>query len=166
MVKSFKNSTGRRYLQALFYETTLSDKSTVVYTLKESDHEGYPSLSRLYLETGDPTEYQFAIRYLDGWSHWQELSTAKWFQPYVEAWRAELAVKLDSEALARIQEVARDKAHPGYYYANKHLLELARKPVDAKKRGRPTKGSSPVEETHERAILREIAEDAKRLGVN
>jgi hypothetical protein len=165
LVKSFKNSVGRYYLQALFYETTLSYKSTVVYTLKETDHEGYPSLYRLYMEAGDPTEYQFAVTHLDGWTHWQALVAAKWFLPYVEAWRAELAVKFESDALARIRAVSADPSNPNYYYANKHLLELARKPADARKRGRPTKGSSPADETHERAVLREIAEDAKRLGV-
>jgi hypothetical protein len=137
-----------------------------MFTLKETDHEGYPSLYRLYMETGDPTEYQFAVQHLDGWTHWQALTAAKWFQPYVEAWRAELEVKLSSEALARIRAVSADTANPNHYHANKHLLELARKPADARKRGRPMKGSSPTEETYERAILREIAEDAKRLGVN
>jgi hypothetical protein len=162
----FKNSIGRRLLQALFFETTLADKSQVLFTLKEQDHEGYPSLYRLYMEASDPTEYQFAVSNLDGWSHWTELCAAKWFQPYVEAWRAELAVKLDSEAQARIRAIAEDKGNPNYYYANKHLLELNRKPADAKKRGRPNRGSGDAEETHQRAFQSQMADDLKRLGIN
>lgn len=162
----FKNSVGRYYLRGLFYEETLSDKSSVVYTLKRVDHEGYPSLYRLYMETADPTEYKFAVAHLGGWDHWLELVQADWFKPFVEAWRGELLARLQSEALAAIKSVAETKDNPNSYHANKYLLEAFGKPVDAKKRGRPSKGSDLDEKTHQRAILGEIAEDAKRLGLN
>jgi hypothetical protein len=162
----FKNAQGRRLLAAMFFETTLADKSQVLFSLKEHDHEGFPSLYRLYMEASDPTEYQFAISNLDGWAHWQELSACKWFEPYLTAWRSELEVKLSSQAQARLREIAADESNPNYYYANKHLLELARKPAEAGKRGRPSKGSRDAEETHQRAILGQINDDAKRLGIN
>lgn len=166
MSNPFKNSIGMWYLQALFYEMTGSDKSTVLFTLKDTDHEGYPSLSRLYLETGDPTEYQFAVRHLGGWAHWKKLSEAKWFQEYVTAWREELAVKLDSEALARIIAVAEDPKNGNAYHANKYLLERSETARGAKKRGRPSKGSAPVPETHQRTFTAEIDDDLKRIGIN
>jgi hypothetical protein len=162
----FKNAQGRRLLAAMFFETTLADKSQVLFSLKENDHEGYPSLYRLYMETADPTEYQFAVSHLDGWAHWQELSACKWFEPYLTAWRSELAVRLESEAQARIRDIAKDSGNPNYYYANKYLLESTRKPAEAGKRGRPSKGSAQAVETHQRALEREIADDARRLGIN
>lgn len=164
--KQFTNANGRNYLQGLFYETTLADKATVLYTLKEVDHEGYPSLRRLYLETADPTEYQFAVQHLNGWSHWQELVAAKWFKPYLDEWRAELQDKLRSEIISRIEAIARDLDNKGALQANKTLLESILSPVEAKKRGRPSKGSGEDEETRQRAFLAQIDEDAKRLGVN
>lgn len=179
-MNKFRNSNGRRYLQGLFYETTLSDKGTVVYTLKEQDHEvevvdqttgvrerrTYPSLYRLYMEEADITEYTFATKHLDGWSHWQELCSARWFEPFLTAWRDELSRKLEALYNARMEAIAADLANKGALAANKSLLEGLRKPADAKKRGRPGKGSGGDAETHQRALELQIGEDAKRLGIN
>lgn len=162
----YKNSVGRYYLRGLFYEETLSDKSSVLYTLKREDHQGYPSLFRLYMSVSDPTEYKFAVAHLGGWDHWLELTSADWFKPYVEAWRVELITKLQSDALSSIKAVAASEANPNSYHANKYLLETFGKPVEAKKRGRPSKGSLEDEKTHQRSILADIADDAKRLGIN
>lgn len=137
MLKSiFRNSSGTRYLNALFYETTGTDKSTVVYTLKDKAHEGYPSLKEKYLEADDLTEYRFAVSYLDGWEHWQMLCNCSWFQEYLEKWRAELKEKVRSRALSVIRQIA-DGGEKDALAANKYLLETLRKPVDARKVGRP-----------------------------
>lgn len=162
----FTNSNGRNYLQGLFYETTLADKATVLYTLKEVDHEGYPSLRRLYLECADLTEYTFSVQHLNGWSHWQELVAAKWFQPYLLEWRAELQDKLRSEIISRIEAIAKDLDNKGALQANKTLLDSVLSPVQPAKRGRPSKGSGQDVETHQKALLDQIDHDAKRLGVN
>lgn len=161
----FKNSVGRYYLRGLFYEES-TDKGSVLYTLKRDDHLSYPSLYRLYVETADPTEYEFAIQHLDGWAHWQELVHSEWFQPYLQEWRQELDVKIRSRALASIIDVALDKPNPNSYHANKYLLETLGKPAGALKRGRPTKGSAYSEKDAIQASLAEINEDAKRLGLN
>jgi hypothetical protein len=161
----FKNSVGRYYLRGLFYEETLSDKSSVVYTLKREDHAGYPSLYRLYMETADPTEYQFAVRHLDGWAHWLELSQAEWFAPYRDAWRSELSTRLRSEALAGIITLSKTETHPSMFAASKYLLEATEKPAGASKRGRPTKDEVKQELRRQAASEAEFAEDAKRLNL-
>lgn len=136
-MSKFKNASGTYLTQALFFETNL-DKSSVVYTLKENDHLGYPSLYRLYMETGDPTEYQFAIQHLDGWTHWEKLCRSTFFKPYVTAWRKELELRLRSEAFARIQSTAR-KGGKEAFQADKHILAGQWKPQNTSKRGAPTK---------------------------
>lgn len=162
----FRNPNGsRRYLRGLFFEESI-DKSSVLYTLKEQDHLGYPSLKRLYIEAGDLTEYTFATSYLEGWSHWVELSESDWFKPYIEAWRRELEVKIRSQALSSILEVARDKANSNTYHANKYLLEGSWKPAGELKRGRPSKEAIKAEIIAQAASKAEIEEDAKRLGLN
>src|SRR3990167_1337022 len=93
----FKNASGARLTQALFYEETGADKSSVIYTLKDQDHEGFPSLYRLYIEMEDILEYEFANKYLDNWSHWEWLTQAGWFKPYVLRWRKELELKIRSK---------------------------------------------------------------------
>lgn len=165
-MNKFKNSLGRYYLRGLFYEECTTDPASVLYTLKREDHLGYPSLFRLYMEAADPTEYKFAVAHLGGWDHFQELSQSSWFKPYLDAWRQELLVKLTSDALSSILAVSKDKANPNAYHANKYLLEALQKPADAKKRGRPGKGSSVDEKTHQRAILAEIEADARRIDLN
>jgi hypothetical protein len=98
----FKNPSGGFYLQALFYETCFGDKATVVYTLKNHDHAGYPSLYLRYMEADDLTEYKFATENLDGWDHWKRLCKAPFFKEYVQAWREELEVRTKSRALANL----------------------------------------------------------------
>jgi len=165
MEKQFKNPNGgRRYLRGLFFEESL-DKSTVLYTLKEQDHLGFPSLKRLYLESLDPTEYTFACSHLEGWSHWVELSQASWMKEIVEGWRQELEVLLRSSALRAMLAVAKNKHDNNHYHANKYLLEGSWKPAGASKRGRPSKDEVKQEIMRQAASKAEITDDAKRLGL-
>lgn len=161
-MNSFKSSTGGRYTRALFFETTLADKTTVVYTLKDFDHEGYPSLYRLYMEAADPTEYRFAVSHLDGWAHWEELLECTWFKPYVERWRRELDIRLRSEALAKIMAEAQSGSQNSYH-ANKYLLEGPWKPAEEKKRGRTTKVAIQQEAHRIASLAQETASDAERI---
>lgn len=121
MTNKFKNNTGVLFLRALFFETTLADKSTVVYTLKDHDHLGYPSLYRLYMEADDPTEYTFAVAHLDSWEHWQRLCRAPWFKPYVTRWRKELQVRTRARALLKVRDIAASGSKEAFQ-ANKFLL--------------------------------------------
>lgn len=163
---AFRNPNGgRRFLRALFFEEALDDKTYCLYTLKREDHLGYPSLMRLYLEEADPTEYRFASKYLDGWSHWVELSGQSWFQPYVSEWRQELEVRLRSEALAHILAVSKDATNNNAYHANKYLLEGSWKPTGESKRGRPSKDEVKLEIKRLAASKAQIDEDAQRLGI-
>ncbi len=132
----FRGENNTRYLKGLFYEQTLSDKSSVLYTLKDVEHEGYPSLFCLYLECGDPTEYKFATTYLDGWEHWEMLQACTWFEPYIKRWRKELDLKLKSEALARILKKSRQESKD-FFAINKFILDKGW--VTDGKRGRPSK---------------------------
>lgn len=133
----FKSSTNQWLLKPIFFETSDSDKSKVLYTLKPEDHTfkgvTYPSLRRLYLESDDETEYLFAEQHLGGWTHWKRLSECTWFSPYLAELREELAVRSAARRLHHI----RLKAASGDISANKYLLEGKWKsdnPV-----GRPTK---------------------------
>lgn len=145
----FRSSTNTLFTRGLFYETTLADKSTVIYTLKDSDHhvpqaDGsvivYPSLYLKYLEANDPTEYRFATTYLDGWYHWEMLRECTWFKDYLSRWRRELSLRMQSEALVRIMREAKTSSKDSFT-ANRYLLEKAWEPKEAKGhgRGRPSK---------------------------
>lgn len=134
----FKNNSGVYYTNALFWERTL-DKSTAVYTLKENDHNGYPSLYKGYMDANDPTEYRFALQYLDGWQHWETLCDCSWFKPYLSRWRRELELRTRSEALLRVREVAANTTAKDSLTANRFLLQGGWKEAPTTKRGAPTK---------------------------
>lgn len=137
----FRSSGGNRYLEALFYERGLKDKSPVLYTLKDRDHEVdgrvIPSLYRLYMEANDPLEWRFANTYLEGWEHWQMLCNCSWFKPYVSRWRYELELKIRSEALIRLREDAQSESRSA---ARSNLVLLQRGwDVEKNTKGRPSK---------------------------
>jgi hypothetical protein len=116
------NSNNLPLTRGLFYETTLEDKTSVVYTLKDKDHKGYPSLKRLYLEEEDLTEYTFATKFLVSFEHWQTLANSTWFKDLAEQWRLELKLKLEARYLAKLAEIAENGGKEGIS-ANKILLE-------------------------------------------
>lgn len=145
----FKNAVGQRLTKGLFYETTALDKSSVLYTLKDEPHMGFPSLRTLYLEAGDPTEYRFAVASLDGWDHWQTLSECTWFKPYLRKWRSELELKIKSQALSRIMGEAKTTSKNSFM-ANRYLVERAWETKGEGRAGRPTK-AQVKEAAHEQA---------------
>lgn len=141
-MNKFRNSSNQRLTKSLFFEES-EDKSLVVYTLKDSDHTvgevTYPSLYRLYMETEDLTEYDFAVSHLDGWEHWQMLKACSWFKPYAKRWKEELETKVMSRSLARLKAEA-SSSSKNAFYANRFLIERGWIPKGEKSPvGRPTK---------------------------
>lgn len=134
----FRNSMNTRYLKELFFETTGVSKENVVYTLKDVDHKGYPSLYRLYMDMGDITEYLFATKYFDGFDHWERLSKTSWLQPYITRWRKELALKIEAELVQNFRKIASSDGREAFQ-ANKYLLDRITRAKERPKRGRPTK---------------------------
>lgn len=163
-MSKFKNSIGAYLLNAIFYEQTLSDKSQVVYTLKDRDHCGYPSLYLKYMQADDPTEYTFAVANLDGWDHWERLTECGWFQPYLARWRRELEVRFRARALLRIREVAQDPKAKESYSANKFLVGQGWKEGGPKRRaGQPSKEEIKSEAHRLASISQSLDEDFERI---
>lgn len=156
----FKNDQNIRFLKALFYETSGATKRKhAVYTLQDEEHKGYPSLYQCYMSCGDPTEWEFATTYLDGWEHWELLQECSWFQPYVARWRKELYLREASAALKRIREAANDPEDKNHYQANKIIMDKTweeKIPESKRRAGRPTKAEVV-------GALKEAREEEERL---
>jgi hypothetical protein len=142
----FRTSTGQKYTNRLFLEQSYSypDKTPVQYTLKDKDHNGYKSLYLLYMEMADPTEYAFANKYLDGWSHWKLLVESDWFKPILSRWREELSLVYKSRYINYLHTEAIDPLSKLRFEAQKALFNLSKETLDppaAKKArvGRPNK---------------------------
>jgi hypothetical protein len=148
---------------------TLSEKPNVVYTLKDNDHAGLPSLKRLYLEECDPTEYRFATKYLGGWEHWKKLRECEWFKPYLDSWREELELRLKSDQYYRIMKEAQDDLNKNSHASRKFIIETVRKIQrnedlsEKNTKGRPSKDAIDrkaleIAQTHD-----DIRDDLKRI---
>lgn len=145
-----KDTIGRPLTQSLFLEHNYSEYA--YFTLNDDDkmYEGrlFPSLKKLYLEVADPTEYQFAIKHLLGWTHWQRLNENKALVKHFDQWRQELEVMLRSEALLAISDMNEN------FQAQRFLAE---KGWEKGTVGRPKK-SDPQRED---AIQERIADELK-----
>lgn len=167
MNPKFRNAANGRYLKGLFFETTGADKASVSYSLKDWDHPVgdvvYPSLYRLYMETEDLTEFEFANAHLDGWEHWEMLCNCAWFQPYVSRWRKELSLKIKARALNRLKAEAASSSKNAFL-ANRFLIEKGWvEKEDGKGRGRPSKDEVKAAATELAIVERRIEEDYERL---
>ena len=137
----FKAPNGQFYTRQIFYEMNTADVSLVLYTLKDYDIEvdgrAIPSLSRLYIEAADVSEYDFALKYFGSWKHWKMISNANWFKEYITPMREELATKLMSLSVKRIAQLAEGDTRDAFQ-ANRYLLDkgyIAKVGV----KGRPSK---------------------------
>lgn len=155
---SMLDSVGRSLTQSMFLEVGYSDAA--LYTLKDVDHEYngkiYPSLKRLYLLEEDPTEYEFAVKYLLGWKHWQRLCENKLLRRSIDEWRAELEIKLRSRA---VKEMIKSSAN-GKIVASKWLADKGWAQRGA---GRPTKAEVEGEKALLATVAEEFNEDVQRL---
>lgn len=116
------------------------------------------------METADPSEYTFALRYLDGWNHWEKLSKTRWFRPYVLKWRQELDLKIKAEALRRIISESKSNSKSSFQ-ANKFLVEKGWGEfiTGDKKRGRPSNLELESALKKELDLERQITQDFERI---
>jgi hypothetical protein len=158
--KRLKDSTGRPLTQSLFLEIGY-DEDKAIFTFKDEDHEykgnTYYSLKRLYLEMEDPTEYEFANRYLLGWQHWKRLKANKILAKHFAEWEEELELRLRAQGIrAAIDQAAEDKG----FQAAKWLAD---KGWQKNSVGRPSKHDKLREERMQAKLDDEFSADVVRL---
>lgn len=132
----FKDEKGRYYVQGLFLEDRYNpDMAVFTYDGEDKEYKGktFISLKKRYLEWSDPTEYQFATDWLYDWKHWQRMCRNAVISRHIDEWREELAIKLRSEGINTMINLATEKES---YQAAKYLAECG---WEEKTRGRPSK---------------------------
>ncbi len=136
----YKSSLNQWYTKSLFYEVHMG-MAHEVRTVEKPPFTlnivkpGYICARTTFVELGDPTGYQWAMRYLGDWTHWQKLMQCKWFVEAYNGWVQELETKARSEAIIRLQEIAASES-PQAISAAKYLASLEYKKSG---RGRPSK---------------------------
>lgn len=149
---------GRPITQSMFLEIGYSPMA--IYTTKDNDYEYkgkvYPSLKRLYLEFEDPTEYEFANKYLLGWNHWKRLQGNAQVMVHINDWREELELKLRAQGTRDMINLSAD----GNVQASKFLID---KGWDKRGVGRPSKKEQLKEDRIKAQIQAEFEEDISRM---
>ena len=137
-VYDFRDTLGRYRTKSLFLERKGASKYPSYFTLADEDRDGHISVRRLYMQLADPTEFAVGNVLVGDYSHWQTLCELEWFKPYVEKWRMELRMRMDSESISALKDI-RDDIKSGSRVQAARLL-LAR-PWEEKSplRGRPSK---------------------------
>lgn len=162
--KEFKNASGAYYTQGMFYEMSIPPRPNCIYTLKKQDYEGFPSLYKLFMETGDLTGWAFADRHLGGWDHLQKLLELPWFLNHYDSWMKELEVKIRAQALNNLLDVSKDSSSRNYTEVNKFLLNKGWKaPEDRKPKGAPTKAEIRRAATEVAEHTETVASEALRV---
>lgn len=161
----------RKYITSgLFIERDreIHTKDFPQYTLKGVDRvvngRTYPSLKRLYLETEDPTEYDFANLYLYDYPHWKELCGEEWFKDHLYKWRDELEMRLKAKALQTINQIAQSGGKESLTAA-KFLYKEVWADREKDTPGRPTKKRIQEEAKHLVKDELKVLDDLKRLGL-
>lgn len=153
----FKDAGGRYITQSLFLENGYNTEFAI-YTLNDEDkeHNGilYKSLRKLYLQEMDPTEYQFATKYLWGWEHWKRIQSNALMTKHIEQWREELEVKLRSLGVKYAIAESADSFNAAKWVADGGWRGL---------RGRPSKAEKEREKKMREAAIKGVNEDSDRI---
>ena len=155
----FKDVMGRFRTLSLFYELNTTDLPSV-FTLKEREHKGYPSLKQIFLSYTDPTEYTFAMEVFGSWTGWQKISESAEIKKHVDQWREELEIKIRAEAIKAIAETAVTEGAKGTAAA-RWIAEGNWKG----RRGRPSKAEVERERKIQAGIQDDISDDIERMGL-
>lgn len=155
------DTMGRPLTQGLFLEIGYNTQYAV-FTLEDEDKTykdtQYPSLKKLYLQSADPTEYQFAKKYLLGWKHWRRLNDNVILRKHFDDWREELEVAMRSEAILSIIDMT--TSDQGNFQAARWLADRG---WDKRGVGRPSKKEIEREKRIEDKIGSELTADVLRM---
>jgi hypothetical protein len=131
-----RSSNGIMKTEGLFIESASKINSmtnrlaaTPIYTLKDYDKPGYPSMYLIYIDC--VTEYEAAMKLLGSYRHWKKLCQSTMFIEYLEEWREER--KARDEAVARTTLLA--SVVDGNVSAAKTIMDESKR----KGAGRPSK---------------------------
>lgn len=123
-----------------------------------SDRPGLINFKRTFVEEGDITGYQWAIKYLESWDHWLYLMQREWFVEQYEKARDELLTKMRAEALQKIITIAAlSENETQKLAAAKYLAERA---WEKGRVGRPKEAKGELKKD-----MQIVDEDAARMGL-
>lgn len=163
----YKDKMGRWRTQSLFKEFYLNSEESLlpVFTLKEHDSvclrtdRLLPSMRQLFLRYRDPTGYTFAKEVLGSYDHYLALLKTEWFPTHLEKWIDELEVKIKSESLKKIRDVAGGSSGQSFNAAKFLATESW---ID--KKGRPSKKEIERKLNEKVGLIEDVENDLARIN--
>ena len=163
-MSNFKGSQGKWFTLSLFLEHDYDPEDLATFTHKSEDHtlhgKTYISARRLFVETGDPTGYTFALEYLGGWAHWKAWLASPPLRKRIDEWVEEVEIKLKAEALHTIKADA-DSGSKSSVSSAKYLADKGYQPK--RKAGAPSKAEKERKVKENETIKDEYDVDFNRL---
>jgi hypothetical protein len=167
---SFRGVTNKIRTKSLFYELCYKDPTYALFTLKENDLEAlngktYLSLHKLFVSMvpNDPTEYEFALTVFGSWDVWSRIRKSPELVREYKKWRAEADIKIKSQAIKSIAEEMVSNGRSSFSAA-KLLLDRGWLEKDTASKAKE-KLDAKEQEEEDRLALRQIGDDASRLGL-
>lgn len=167
-----KSTNGRRILRSLFIETASEsvkdlEVSEPIFTVKDYNvvkkGKFYWSLKNIYFSYNHVPgfEYEFALDVFGEWEHWNMLAdSGDIIKQYIDAWRDEMAIKIQAKALEALALTAISEGSKGTPAA-KFLADRGWET----KRGRPSKEEVTRERKIAAGVEKQVQEDMERLGI-
>lgn len=170
-------SNGALLTSALFYEIALKtnskDTSKAIFSMEGKTAvepmTGRPLMDAraLFVSLEDSSGLKFSKEYLEGFDHFKRLEKSTTFQPFFEAWRAEIDAVLQERALRVVRGLMMDEevTEGTRLSAAKYIAGKQWEGPTKATRGRPSK--TEVDKELKKAVAEKTAEetDAARLGL-
>lgn len=170
MVKSYKREdfigdNGKILSKSLFYELSFNDSDRTLFTLKDTEVNGFVSFPKLYLQytEDDPTEWTLATEVFTSWAIWETISKTAGLKPYVEELRKQNAIRQKSKAIKSIIKESVDGKNS--FAASKLLLEKDLTDRKMKRLTKAQKAQSDAELEEAKKIVEQDAEIIKLRSV-
>jgi len=128
------------------------------YTYGRETSDKYLSLRELYLEIGDPTEYEFGNRVFGSMKRWLKIRDTAIGKKIFPSYANELAVKMKSEQLRGVVELASD---PDV----KENTKLAALKFLITSDWSPAKSTKADLRKRKKAVNNNVMDDMERLGL-
>lgn len=167
-MSEFIAANGKYFTSQLFWEQWIElpeDRRVLekpMFTLYR-DKEGLINFGREYVDHGDPTGYDVAMKLLGNYNHWVALNQCTWFQAAREIWDEQLDAKIKADAFKKIEEL-KDIGQPAQQLAAaKYLANADYRRNRSATKGRPSKEEIAKEARKAAATERDLANDFQRI---
>ena len=170
----YKDTMNRWYRLPLFYEDDgLGNPKKRPFKppfTKLEARPGYICFKDTFVSEGDPTGYNWAVKYLGSYQHWEDLMKSPWFVELYNTCLRELHAKMRGEALRSIQDISENASSDSQRMAaSKYLAERPYEQADInkakRKAGRPSKAE---QKGHLKELVQaseQTQEEFNRLGL-